>query len=1241
MITLFTLKRTMTAGAGVLGVGLLAGVILLLSLPGRVLAGEPLTSASHPGDTAGQTQTAWTGADQESATLWAVMAEVASEDVANNPHAPIDTTLLDFQLPGTQPGGLTTPLATCSGCHVDHIVNNFAGSMMANSARDPLFRAALQVANKDAKFGGDTCIRCHVPNAWLDNRSSIAGDPTSTDGRLINADDLQGVTCSTCHRLVPPVATAGEAAGDAAERAALVGPFITGSSAYIVDRSDVRRGPFDIASAPHVVAQSSYLQSAELCATCHDIDNPLLTFDAASNEFKLNDLDTPAGAGDRLFPIERTYSEWQASTFASSGVSGLDYPGLKRSTGTQNGPITVCQDCHMPMVSSLLATGGPVRTVGLHQWAGGSAAWQDGMVKLWEGIDAGFNKTQTLINKNLGAEMLQRAAQLDVAIVNGQLEVKVTNNTGHKLPTGYAEGRRMWIEIYQLRGATPVFTSGLMAGVVGPLINDPYLKKYEIKLGLSDAHAQSIGRPEIAGEGFHFILNNKVFGDNRIPPRGFSNAAYAAREMQPVGASYADGQYWDTTYYPIHPEADSISVRLMYQTASSEYLDFLASEANFTVGDAVRGDTNWGQLIADLRDQNIGKPVVMAAKTLFIPRQFVAPNGTDTGTCTDSAQPCQTITYALSQAVDGSEIRVAAGTYAEQIQVSQPVSLTGGFTLTNWITPSWTVNQTVLDGQNSYRPLTVNADTVRINGFVVRNGNATASDGTGGGIFIGSVNVAERATLANLRLENNVASTVDSGQGGGLAIELGNTFNITAELTLSNITVISNTASTGSLGASGGGMSIQGVGNSPLNVEMINVTVRDNTAGNDFSSSGGGIALSLNGGTARLRQSRLLGNHAARIKTFLGGPSRGGGIFLISGNLQLENVLIAKNDGERGDALWVEAGNLANVTVGMNYVTIADNYRSAADAGAAMRVEGARHLWLLANTLISGNPTAFEAQNNAQPPEVDFHSVLIDNDVSNVVSGTITTNGTPLRGSAAYANAVAGDYRLSAASDAIDAGNDLPPPVDLDGEFRPKGAATDIGAYEFTPVGLSDQTITFAPLPDKLLGDPPFTVNATASSGLPVSFASLTPAVCTVSGNTVTLVTTGTCTIQATQPGSASFNPAPPVAQSFAVKSTQKSDQTITFAKPANRQLGDLPFTLSASASSGLPVSFTSNTPGVCTVSGNIVTLIATGTCSITATQDGNATFNPASPVTQSFTISSQGGGGGDGPKVYLPMVAR
>ena len=86
-----------------------------------------------------------------------------------------------------------------------------------------------------------------------------------------------------------------------------------------------------------------------------------------------------------------------------------------------------------------------------------------------------------------------------------------------------------------------------------------------------------------------------------------------------------------------------------------------------------------------------------------------------------------------------------------------------------------------------------------------------------------------------------------------------------------------------------------------------------------------------------------------------------------------------------------------------------------------------------------------------------LHNVLIDNNVGTVSSGTITTNGTPLRGPAGYVNAGAGDYHLTAASGAVDKGNGLPPPVDLDGAVRPQGATTDIGAYEFAPLARCQQ----------------------------------------------------------------------------------------------------------------------------------------------------------------------------------------
>ena len=92
-------------------------------------------------------------------------------------------------------------------------------------------------------------------------------------------------------------------------------------------------------------------------------------------------------------------------------------------------------------------------------------------------------------------------------------------------------------------------------------------------------------------------------------------------------------------------------------------------------------------------------------------------------------------------------------------------------------------------------------------------------------------------------------------------------------------------------------------------------------------------------------------------------------------------------------------------------------------------------------------------------------------------------------------------------------------------------AATATATVTPTPTptpagGLQNQTITFSPMSNKRVGDAPFAISATASSGLAVTFSSLTPGVCTVAGNTVTIVAAGSCTLRAAQAGNGSFNPA-------------------------------------------------------------------------------------------------------------------
>ena len=176
-------------------------------------------------------------------------------------------------------------------------------------------------------------------------------------------------------------------------------------------------------------------------------------------------------------------------------------------------------------------------------------------------------------------------------------------------------------------------------------------------------------------------------------------------------------------------------------------------------------------------------------------------------------------------------------------------------------------------------------------------------------------------------------------------------------------------------------------------------------------------------------------------------------------------------------------------------------------------------------------------------------------------------------------------------------------------------------------VAKAAQSITFAALSDRSTSAAPFAVAATASSGLPVTFTVSGPA--TLSGNTVTLAgTEGTVTITASQPGDANFLAATAVPRSFAVNAIPLTEQTINFNQPLpNRVVGAAPFALSATASSGLTVSFEVSGPATLGTDGKTLTLTGeTGTVTVTATQPGGerngSAYSAATPIERTFEVT-------------------
>ena len=169
------------------------------------------------------------------------------------------------------------------------------------------------------------------------------------------------------------------------------------------------------------------------------------------------------------------------------------------------------------------------------------------------------------------------------------------------------------------------------------------------------------------------------------------------------------------------------------------------------------------------------------------------------------------------------------------------------------------------------------------------------------------------------------------------------------------------------------------------------------------------------------------------------------------------------------------------------------------------------------------------------------------------------------------------------------------------------------------PTANQNQTITFPAIVSHAFGDPAIALNAAASSGLPVTFSVVSGPATLTSSNVLTLNGAGTVTVQASQPGNSSYNPAPSTNVSFTVA---LANQAITFALIPSKAPTDAPFALTATTSSGLPVYFSVLSGPAGINSSNYVTLLGAGTVSILAWQPGNSNYNAAATVQQSFTVS-------------------
>jgi len=517
--------------------------------------------------------------------------------------------LEDFQLSGTQVGDVSPEAITtsdnCMACHgnfdaANEPYNTWRGSLMGQAGRDPLFYAQMTTANQDVANVGYFCMRCHVPMTFVTQHAYDA------DGSTLDAVDRDGVSCHLCHSMVDPVYKPGasppqdeailDALGDV--------PAYYGNSQFVLDPTGLRRGPYADAQPPHAFVRSQFQKRGDLCGTCHDVGNVAVTR-LPDGTYRYNNFNeaTPTENLADQFPLERTYTEWKLSSFANGGVDmGGRFGGQGATT------VSTCQDCHMPQTTARGCFFGPERgDLARHDFAGASS-WVLEIIARYYEDDPEVDQAALSEGRAKAVSMVQRAASLELDQSCGSVRTRVINESGHKIPTGHIEGRRIWVNVKCLDSNDEVIREYGHYDPETAELDESSTKIYEMHVGLSEFASFVTGYP--AGVTTHMALADVIEKDTRIPPRGFNNAAFAAAGAPTVGIEYADGEHWDDTEFWLPTDTAKVVVTVFYQTVTKHYIEALRN-GNHT--------DHWGETLHQLwLDTDKGPPIEITSSELSV-----------------------------------------------------------------------------------------------------------------------------------------------------------------------------------------------------------------------------------------------------------------------------------------------------------------------------------------------------------------------------------------------------------------------------------------------------------------------------------------------------------------------------------------------------------------------------------------------------------------------------------------------
>lgn len=467
----------------------------------------------------------------------------------------------------------------CASCHDGlqdaagddvSIVANWQATMMANSSRDPLWRA--KVASEIKRNPGlreeieATCSRCHVPMAHVEagfasvDRNLLDDGFFHPDNPLFDAA-AEGVSCTLCHQ----ISDTAELGNDAGFSGGFDVPYEFG-----VDRMAFGQyeNPLTMPMRNQVAftpAMSPHISSSEVCATCHNLATPV--------------LDSNGNLTDETFPEQMAYTEWENSDFA----------------GVQS-----CQDCHMqPASGDVVISTRPMNGLearadfSRHSFVGGNTYMLDILGKNAEALNITSTGFERLIEESrafLGGSV--GLALEGIESIGDQLrfDVRLTNHSGHKFPTSYPS-RRAWLHVTLSNSqGVIVFESGAVdaSGQISGLASDSDLGSFE-------PHYQTISNSDqvqsyetimedLDGNLTYTLLEAAAFRkDNRLLPSGM-NKGSVPEEIRPQGAAFSDADFIggsDLVSYQVSgllAGTYRIDVRLNFQSVGYNFVQDLVKD---------------------------------------------------------------------------------------------------------------------------------------------------------------------------------------------------------------------------------------------------------------------------------------------------------------------------------------------------------------------------------------------------------------------------------------------------------------------------------------------------------------------------------------------------------------------------------------------------------------------------------------------------------------------------------------